>query len=101
MHEHPEQGLSTTAERISTVGMTRILEVWHGGIPHDAPALPRCRFAHDCPTGSLGEHSHIERISEKPFSIDWRNWIRYHMTTSPLLVVHIYRQASLAKMAHD
>ena len=66
-----------------------ILEVWRGGIPNDARALPRCA-AEDCI--DLGAHSHTQRISEAPFSIPWQGWIKHHMTTPPTLVVHVYGQ---------
>ena len=73
--------------------METILEIWHGGIPHDAPRLPRCSLSYGCPDG-VGEHSHTERISEAPFSISWQNWIRYHMSRPPALVVHRYSKRS-------
>jgi hypothetical protein len=65
-----------------------ILEVWHGGIPHDAPPMKRCPLAYDCSAG-CGEHSHTTRISDAPFSISWQNWITYHMPAPPTLVVHV------------
>lgn len=63
-----------------------ILEVWHGGIPHDAPPFPRCAAA-DCTDPSA--HSHTHRISDKPWSIPWPLYVKYHMADhAPALIVH-------------
>lgn len=53
------------------------LEVWHGGIPDDAP---RPHHPHD-----------THRISGKPFSIPWPLWLEHHIpSVKPDLVVHVY-----------
>jgi len=63
-----------------------VVEVWHGGIPNDAPRLPLCTRG-DC--HALGGHSHTVRISDHPFSVRWDGWIRHHMSSTPALVVHV------------
>jgi hypothetical protein len=52
-----------------------ILEIWHGGIPNDAP--------------SRGVGSATQRISDKPFSIPWPLFVEHHMTRRPDLIVHV------------
>ena len=65
-----------------------IVEVWHGGIPNDAPPLRLCPLGRDCPTG-LGLHSHTQRISDQPFSIPWQSYVEHHVGRTPTLVVHV------------
>jgi hypothetical protein len=51
------------------------VEVWHGGIPDDAPRAG----------------AGVVRCSDKPFSIPWPLWIEHHTSPPPDLVVHVYR----------
>lgn len=83
-----------TAERdeIQPDRRPTILEVWHGGIPHNSPPLPKCDGY--CRGQRPGAHSHTQRISEAPFSIPWQLWIRHHMERQPLLVVHVYGRST-------